>query len=504
MIQLRHRFALLAFLFLLAVAFMASVSRHVRGQQRTNGSASRTAQHDLSQEELASLAKPAVVRIVQHTEGTATIKPFKIDLKNLAILPDPHGQPTVFALDEYITGSGFIINSDGYIMTNSHVISYQTVKLSVIYRSAYEAIMSAAASMSEEDQQATPTDEDKLDAFGDRVVEYLLKEGSFDIKKSLAVLNPSSKKEKLADLFAEGFPAKTISVYDDFYKDNQDAAIIKIDQRGLPSIKIGDPSSIKMGEKIYIFGFPATAEFNQKNLLESTFTQGVVSAFKDSENKDFKIFQTDAKVSQGSSGGPLLNGNGEVIGLITYQTGELDQGAGDNFAFAIPITIAGQIVEKNYISQLSAETAKPAEGGYSYHFRAGLNHLLGQNCASAIKEFNLAKQDINPDFQADRQIDPYIERCRGIIASGSSIDSGWDIFRNKIKSTDYFIWILAAAGGMMVIILVAVILVLVSRISKEEKEIAQLENVVDRISQKIDSPEKNDTQTGKIKPPNNS
>ena len=500
----RHQFAILALLFSLALVFAACATRHARGQQRVNGSSAGTAQYALSQEELASLAKPAVVRIVQHTEGKATIKPFKIDLKNLAILPDPGGQPTVFTLDEYITGSGFVINSDGYVMTNSHVISYQTVKLSVIYRSAYDAIMVAAASMSEEDQQKTPTDEEKLDAFGDRVVEYLLKESSFDIKKSLAVLNPSSQKEKLADLFAEGFPAKTISVYDDFYKDNQDAAIIKIDQRGLPSIKIGDPASVKMGEKIYIFGFPATAEFNQKNLLESTFTQGVVSAFKDSENKDFKIFQTDAKVSQGSSGGPLLNGSGEVIGLITYQTGELDQGAGDNFAFAIPITIARQIVEKNYLSQLSQETARPVEGGYFSHFRSGLDYLLGQNCASAIKEFNLAKQGVNPDFQADRQIDPYIERCRVMIASGSSIDSDWDVFRNKIRSTDYFIWILAGVGGMMVIVLVAVILVLVARISKEEKEIAKLEHTVDSINQKIGSPEKPAVPTNGNTPSNNS
>jgi S1-C subfamily serine protease len=61
-----------------------------------------------------------------------------------------------------------------------------------------------------------------------------------------------------------------------------------------------------VGKKVYVFGFPSTAEINQKTLEKLHLPEGIVSAIKQSSDGNLKVFQTDAKVSQGSSGGPAV------------------------------------------------------------------------------------------------------------------------------------------------------------------------------------------------------
>jgi serine protease Do len=117
-----------------------------------------------------------------------------------------------------------------------------------------------------------------------------------------------------------------------------DIAVVKIDAKGLPVVKIGDPGKIRVGEWVLAIGTPFG--------LEHTVTAGIVSATSRSlpEGTYVPFIQTDAAVNPGNSGGPLFNLKGEVIGInsqIYSRTGGYM-----GIAFAIPIDVAASVKEQ--------------------------------------------------------------------------------------------------------------------------------------------------------------
>jgi len=165
------------------------------------------------------------------------------------------------------TGSGFIISSDGNILTNAHVVE------------------------------------------GSTTVEVVLKDG-----------------RRL-----QGRVLGTDSV--------TDVAVVKIDADNLPTISLGDSNNLEPGEWAIAIGNPLG--------LDNSVTVGIISATGRSSNdvgvpdKRVGFIQTDAAINPGNSGGPLLNQNGEVIGI---NTAIIDGAQG--LGFAIPINNAQQIAQQ--------------------------------------------------------------------------------------------------------------------------------------------------------------
>lgn len=169
-------------------------------------------------------------------------------------------------------GTGFIVSSDGLIVTNKHVVS-------------------------------------------DKDAEY-------------TVYLSDGKKYK----------AKVLAVHP-----IDDLALIKINASGLPTLKLGDSDKIKLGQFVLAIG-NALAEF------QNTVSFGVVSGLKRSitasnesggiERLD-DLIQTDAAINFGNSGGPLINLQGEVIGINTAIAG-----GAENIGFAIPINRAKKIIDE--------------------------------------------------------------------------------------------------------------------------------------------------------------
>jgi serine protease Do len=106
-----------------------------------------------------------------------------------------------------------------------------------------------------------------------------------------------------------------------------DVALLKVDARNLPSLRIGDSDKIRVGEWVIAIGSP----FN----LENTVTAGIISAKSRDTGEYLPLIQSDVAVNPGNSGGPLINMRGEVIG-INSQIATLSGGY-NGISFAVPI-----------------------------------------------------------------------------------------------------------------------------------------------------------------------
>lgn len=133
----------------------------------------------------------------------------------------------------------------------------------------------------------------------------------------------ASDKENSYDAEVIGFDKET------------DLALLKIESKEkLPFIKFGDSDKLEVGEWVLAIGNPFG--------LDHSVTAGILSAkFRNIDSTSFvRFLQTDASINPGNSGGPLLNMDGEVIGINTAISAQ-----GQGIGFAIPSSLASKIIE---------------------------------------------------------------------------------------------------------------------------------------------------------------
>ena len=115
-----------------------------------------------------------------------------------------------------------------------------------------------------------------------------------------------------------------------------DVAVVKINATGLPAVKVGDASRLRVGEWVMAIGSPFG--------LENTVTAGIVSA-KQRDTGDYLPFiQTDVAINPGNSGGPLINMRGEVIGINSQIYSR--SGGFMGISFAIPMDEAIRVSDQ--------------------------------------------------------------------------------------------------------------------------------------------------------------
>ncbi len=115
-----------------------------------------------------------------------------------------------------------------------------------------------------------------------------------------------------------------------------DVALVKIEATGLPIVRIGDVSRLKVGEWVIAIGSPFG--------LENTVTAGIVSA-KSRDTGDFlPLIQTDVAINPGNSGGPLINMRGEVVGINSQIYSR--SGGYQGISFSIPIDEATRVSDQ--------------------------------------------------------------------------------------------------------------------------------------------------------------
>ena len=441
--------------------FLCSLAAYLSLKAQTSSSA-----QPLDQQDLAQMIKPSIVRIINHASGQVTLPNFEINLAEAALVfPDNQPQQAE-KVDVYLSGSGFVVNPDGYILTNAHVATEESIKESYLEELLNNALQAKLGSLDDQTLLRNFKDADSFNAFYQNSLAALKNRVQFNIASKLTVLNPSDSQEYLTSLLKTGFEANIVSANTNFAADEKDVALIKIQAGSLPALLLGDSNQVSTGDKILVFGFPSTAEVNGRSPLEATLTQGLVSALKFSQSKEFKIFQTDAKISQGSSGGPLLDKDGRVVGIITFQTGDALRQKGDNFAFAIPINLAKEFLAKNNVIN--------TEGAYAGTFRLAVGYYHSQQCQKALKAFDVAA-GLNPNFTSTKIFDNYTANCAALIAAGTSLDSAWQQSWANITKVDAFTWFVV--GGRLLLVLLALLALehLYRRLKKDEQQIQALE-----------------------------
>ena len=126
-----------------------------------------------------------------------------------------------------------------------------------------------------------------------------------------------------------------------------DIALLKLDAKNLPTVRIGNSERLKVGEWVLAIGSPFG--------FEHTATQGIVSALSRSLPSDSYVpfIQTDVAVNPGNSGGPLFNTDGEVVGVNSQIYSR--SGGYQGLSFSIPINvamgIADQLKDKGYATR---------------------------------------------------------------------------------------------------------------------------------------------------------
>ena len=186
-----------------------------------------------------------------------------------------------------VSGSGFVISEDGYILTNYHVIE---------------------------------------DAYS----------GGYEIK--VMFYNGDSYTAEV-----KGFDR------------NNDIAVLKIEAEGLNAAELGTSDSLFVGDTVYAVGNPLGE-------LNYSMTSGMVSATDrliTTEEGTMTMFQFDAAVNQGNSGGPVYNVYGQVVGVVTAKSRE---DGTEGLGFAIPIDDAVRIAN----DVISGERSLDAETGDAY------------------------------------------------------------------------------------------------------------------------------------------
>ncbi len=164
----------------------------------------------------------------------------------------------------------------------------------------------------------------------------IVDQGGYSATNNHVVQNPGSLSVVLAD--GREVPAELVAV-----DPGEDLAILKVGIEGLPAIHWGDSDTVRLGQTVYAIGSPL-GDF--PNSVSFGIVSGLNRALEINEYVIDGLIQTDAAINRGSSGGPLINMQGEMIGINTFIIRESeDRGIAEGIAFSIPSATARQLLE---------------------------------------------------------------------------------------------------------------------------------------------------------------
>jgi serine protease Do len=183
-----------------------------------------------------------------------------------------------------------------------------------------------------------------------------------------------AKPEQITITLADNRVVRPVQVWAD---PESDVALLRVERGDLPTARLGDSDQVRVGQWVVAIGSPFGLNQSVTHGIISARERGQISLGGNIRIKNF--LQTDAPINPGSSGGPLLNLDGEVIGINTASASYNNSNSG--VAFSIPINlvrrVARELLEKGTVSRgflglYLAPTFEPATA-----LRLGLEHANG-------------------------------------------------------------------------------------------------------------------------------
>jgi hypothetical protein len=353
------------------------------------------------------------IQNLDHGGGVSPEQKLDIVLREMNSRPARFFQTTFDYIKqpELITaiGTGFFITGDGYVATNCHLIERDDAFIRRQFiLSAFRQITEASINALESSWATHFNEQQRSLLYNTYASVYsrLFSMILYDLRKNVYVVYKSDDigrqpdtVKKLANIVIKGEPMP-----------GKDIAILKIsDGAELPVLKLAPADLPRVGEQLYVYGYPGPVTNNDfvaaSSAIEPTLTTGIVSAIKQSVGH-WPVIQMDANINHGSSGGPVCNGNGEVVGLTTFGSLENTGALAAGLNFAVPVSILDEYLDSADISPAPSEAAR--------RFAHALD-MYGQHRYHAAHEEFLAVQHLNPHYP---DIYDYIGDCEKKIKAG--------------------------------------------------------------------------------------
>ena len=320
-------------------------------------------------------------------------------------------------------GSGFNVTPDGYIVTNAHVatISKRDAENGFLDQSMQSVIDALTKNL--ETQLATftwgpantplqvPTDE--ASTVRQIVIDYILSTAQFgDISTTVYAGGGPNISE---DLVHKGQVARVVAAGTVF--PGKDVALLKIEANDLPTVPLGDDTTLQTGDAVYATGYPGDATFDPSVVsrdvtAQPTLSAGTVSNRLQSSAADYRYIENTATINHGNSGGALVNAQGQVVGITTAMDSSTEAANGDNggkFFYAVPTSVVHAFLVNNGVHwTASADQAT---------FETALDLMTAQHYKAAVVDLKTVATDgFNTPY-----VQQYLQQANAAIAAGKDV-----------------------------------------------------------------------------------
>ncbi|HEV3415024.1 MAG TPA: trypsin-like peptidase domain-containing protein [Puia sp.] len=346
------------------------------------------------------------IQQLDHGGGVMPEQKLDIVLREMSNRPERFFETTFDYIKqpEQITasGSGFFITSDGYVATNCHLIDRDDnfIRRQFIL-AAFRQITEASIAALESAWATHFTEQQRSLLYNTYASVYsrLFSMILYDVRRNIYVVyrsasagNHSDTVKKPAAIVVKGQPMP-----------GKDIAILKVQvPAAMPMLTLASPDLPEVGEELYVYGYPGPVTNNDfvsaESAIEPTLTTGIISAIKKSVG-GWPLIQMDANINHGSSGGPVCNDKGEVVGLTTFGSLENTGGLAAGLNFAVPVSILDEFIDSAGV--------RPAPSPLTGLFARALGYYEEHQYRSALHEFEKVSR-LNPQYPG---INTYIADC---------------------------------------------------------------------------------------------